>query len=309
MGGRARPRRAAAWNPPAKGGDVSALFAILVAFPLLLPLLSGFGAVLFILPALVMALNVPRCLSTAARRPGNRLVWRTYALAAVLGFLCSAVAAASLFDDRLATPAFYLGFGASACFLAGLLPLIPKTLKNGRTERLVDALIFNSVVGALSVWLVAIPGYQHGDPILTSVFVVDLVALGLAAVPTLAAAEQGDRHTGWWLVGVCASSGLGDGFVAAGGTSVAFTAIAWAAASVALLAATSNRPPTAQASEEYDGRWFVAARIVLPLLGVLAFPVAATVLSARGDLTQGASVAHAPTAARSSRAPAALPGT
>src|SRR4051812_32776148 len=119
MGRRARPRRDAAWNPPATGGDVTALFAMLVAVPLLLPLLSGFGAALFAVPALVMALNVPRCLSTAARRPGDRLVWRTYALAALLGCLCSAVAAASLFDGSLAKPAFYLGFGASSCFLAG----------------------------------------------------------------------------------------------------------------------------------------------------------------------------------------------
>jgi diguanylate cyclase (GGDEF)-like protein/putative nucleotidyltransferase with HDIG domain len=285
MGGRARPRRDAAWNPPAKGGDVTALFAMLVAVPLLLPLLSGFGPVLFAVPALVMALNVPRCLAKAARPDSNSLVWRTYALAAVLGFLCSAVAAASLFDDGLTKPAFYLGFGASACFLAGLLPLIPSTLKSGHTERLVDALIFDSVVGALSVWFVAIPGYEHGDPILTTVFVVDLVALGLAAVPTLAAADQASRHTGWWLVGVCASAALGDGFVAAGGTSAAFTAIAWAASSVALVAATSNRPFKRQETEDDEGRWFVAARIVLPLLGVLAFPVAAAIISARGDLT------------------------
>src|SRR3954454_2659449 len=99
MGGKTRPRRRdAAWNPPAKGGDVTALFAMLVAVTLLLPLLSGFGPVLFALPALVMGLHVARCLAKAGRRDSNSLVWRTYALAAVLGFLCSSVAAASLFD-------------------------------------------------------------------------------------------------------------------------------------------------------------------------------------------------------------------
>src|SRR5436305_14024503 len=123
MGGRARTRRRdAAWNPPSKGGDVTALFAMLVAVPLLLPLLSGFSFVLFALPALVMAVATPRCLS-AARRAERPLLWRTYALAAVLGGCASAVATASLIDGSLATVAFYLGSGASICFLAGLLPL------------------------------------------------------------------------------------------------------------------------------------------------------------------------------------------
>src|SRR3954453_21413192 len=103
MGGRARTRRRdAAWNPPSTGGDVTALFAMLIAVPLLLPLLSGIGFVLFALPALVMVVAVPRCLA-AARRSQYPLMWRIYALGAVLGAAASVTATASLVTESLAT--------------------------------------------------------------------------------------------------------------------------------------------------------------------------------------------------------------
>jgi diguanylate cyclase (GGDEF)-like protein/putative nucleotidyltransferase with HDIG domain len=293
MGGKARPRRRdAAWNPPSKGGDVTALFAVLVAVPLLLPLLSGFAVALFALPVLVMAVAAPRCLA-AARRSSQPLLWRVYACAALLGALASALATGSLLDPRLTTIAFYVGFGASACFLAGLLPLVSRELLT-RSERLVDALLFAAVVVALGLWFVALPALERGDHILTAVFVVDLAAVALAAVPTLASASRANRRTGWWLLGVCVAACAGDGFVALGGASVTITALCWTASSVALLGAATRRESATSAPDEGgDGEEhnaFVVARIVLPLLGVLAFPVAATVLAARDQLTNNAAL-------------------
>jgi hypothetical protein len=72
---------------------VTALFAVVVTVPLLLPLLPGFSYVLFVLPVLVMAIAAPRCIA-AARRSKRPLLWRIYALAALLGAACSAVATA-----------------------------------------------------------------------------------------------------------------------------------------------------------------------------------------------------------------------
>ncbi|MEA2457437.1 MAG: hypothetical protein QOC95_409, partial [Thermoleophilaceae bacterium] len=213
MGRLSRPRRDAAWNPPRTGSDVTALFAVLVAVPLLIPLLSRFAFLLFILPLLVMAIATPRCLG-AARRSPNPFVWRIYAVAAVLGGAASALAAGSVLVPGAAKAAFYLGFGTSLCFLAGLLPFLRRTLPGARMERLVDALLFDAVVVALGSWFVVKPGFEHGDVILTLVFVVDLAALAVAAVPTLVATERADRHAGWWLVGVCAGAAAGDGFVA-----------------------------------------------------------------------------------------------
>jgi diguanylate cyclase (GGDEF)-like protein/putative nucleotidyltransferase with HDIG domain len=288
MGGR-RPRRDAAWNPPAKGGDVTALFAMLVSVPLLLPLLPGFGYVLFALPVIVMAIATPRCLA-AARRSAHPLLWRTYALAAVLGAGASAVATASLLDSRLTTAAFYLGSGASICFLAGLTPLLRRDLFEARPDRLVDALIFVTVVVPLGLWFIAIPGFEHRDTVLTLVFVIDLAAVALAAVPALAARSRADRRTGCWLMGLCGAASVGDGFVAAGGSSFAFTAICWTVGSVALAAAASDRRSIVDDGEESARAGFVLARIVLPLIGVLAFPAAATVVNADGDLSGSAAV-------------------
>jgi diguanylate cyclase (GGDEF)-like protein/putative nucleotidyltransferase with HDIG domain len=289
MGGRGRPRRDAAWNPPSKGGDVTALFAVLVSVPLLLPLLPGFGYVLFALPVLVMAIAAPRCLA-AARRSAHPVLWRTYALAAVLGGGASAVATASLLDSGLTTVAFYLGSGASICFLAGLTPLLRRHLFDARPDRLVDALILAAVVVPLGLWFIAIPGFEHGDAILTLVFVIDLAALALAAVPALAATSRADRRTGSWLMGVCASASVGDGFVAAGGSSYAFTAICWTVGSVALVAAASDRRSSVDDGEEDARARFVLARIVLPLIGVLAFPIAATAVNASHGLTGSAAI-------------------
>jgi diguanylate cyclase (GGDEF)-like protein/putative nucleotidyltransferase with HDIG domain len=289
MGVRGRTRRRdAAWNPPSTGGDATALFAVLVAVPLLLPLLSGLAVALFALPVVVMAVAAPRCIA-AARRSNHPLLWRVFALAAVLGGISSLLATASLFDHRLATAAFYFGSITSVCFLAGLLPLVRRDIF-GATERVVDALLFDAVVVALGVWFVAIPGFRHHDPFLTAVFLVDLVALALAAVPTLAASSRADRRTGWWLLGVCAGAAVGDGFVAAGGASAAVTALCWTASSVALVgAAGQGHDGSAREGEDDEHNAFVAARIVLPPLGVLAFPLAAGVLAARHELsTDGA---------------------
>src|SRR4051794_16148865 len=150
MGGSTRTRRDAAWNPPSKGGDVTALFAMLVAVPLLLPLLSGIGFVLFALPALAMTVAAPRCLA-AASRSQQPLMWRTFAAGAALGGAASITATASLLSDDLATVAFYLGSGASLCLLVGLLPLLRRNLLRARLERVVDALIFDAVIVSLGV--------------------------------------------------------------------------------------------------------------------------------------------------------------
>jgi diguanylate cyclase (GGDEF)-like protein/putative nucleotidyltransferase with HDIG domain len=292
MGRSTRPRRRdAAWNPPSKGGDVTALFAALVAVPLLLPLLSGAGVLLFVLPVVAMSVAAPRCLAVA-RQATHPLLWRVYALAAVLGAITAALATASLLDERFTTVAFYFGFGASVCFLAGLLPLVRRNLLTAG-ERLVDALLFDAVVVALGVWFVARPGFADSDPVLTAVFVVDLAAVALAAIPTLAATARADRHTGWWLLGVCTGAAVGDGYVALGDSSPAVTALCWTAASVALVGAATFRQRAGTATdqdEEEEHSAFVVARIVLPPLGVVAFPLAAAVLAARQQLTTGAAL-------------------
>src|SRR5919107_5311465 len=136
-----RGRRDAAWNPPAKGGDVTALFAVLIAVPLVLPVITQFTVILFVLPMVAMGVALPRCLA-AARRSEVPGFWRVYALAALLGAATSAVAALSAFAPGLAKPAFYLGLSVSVCFAVGLLPVVWQRIRNASMERLADALLF-----------------------------------------------------------------------------------------------------------------------------------------------------------------------
>jgi diguanylate cyclase (GGDEF)-like protein/putative nucleotidyltransferase with HDIG domain len=290
MGRSSRPRRDAAWNPPRAGGDVTTLFAVLVSVPLLLPLVSRFGFVLFALPVLVMAVATARCLE-AARRSRRPFLWRTYALAAVLGAGASALATASVFAPSFTTAGFYLGFGTSICFLVGMLPMVRLNLLRTSLERVVDALLFDAVVVAFGLWYVALPGFDHGDPILTSVFVVDLAALALGSVATLSANTRSHRRTGWWIVAMCGAAAVGDAFVAAGGATAAVTALCWTGSSVALLvAASERRGPDERIGADEERRGFVVARIVLPVLGVLTFPAAAAVEVAQNRLTVPAGI-------------------
>src|SRR3954447_17037995 len=100
-----RSRRDAAWNPPTKGADVTALFAVLVAVPVLLPFVSRFSLALFALPAAVNMAAAPRCL--AARRYGaGGIAWRALAASAALAALASALAAVAALGPPLAKPAF-----------------------------------------------------------------------------------------------------------------------------------------------------------------------------------------------------------
>jgi diguanylate cyclase (GGDEF)-like protein/putative nucleotidyltransferase with HDIG domain len=190
----------------------------------------------------------------------------------------------------LATPAFYLGFGTSICFLVGMLPMVRLNLRHASLERIADALLFDAVVVALGVWFVALPGFGHGDPILTSVFVVDLAALALASVATLSATSPAHRQTGWWIVGMCAGATVGDGFVAGGGNSGVVTALCWTASSIGLMVAAGERRPAEPLSDDDEPRGYVVARIVFPLVSVLAFPVAAAVLSAEHRFSEAAAI-------------------
>src|SRR5438552_513765 len=258
MGRQRRPRRDAAWNPPSGGGDATPLFAVLAAASLLVPLASRFGFVLFAIPLVTCALAVPRCLA-AARERDPAAAWRSLAGAAALAAVASGLAAGSAAAPVLVTPAFYVGAGASALLLGGVARIARRSIAGASTERIVDALLLDSVVVALAVWFVAIPGFEHHDAVLTMVFVIDVCALAVASVATLAVTNRSARRIGWYLVLCCASACVGDGFVvgAHGAMVPAVTASGWALAGLALIAASADRRDDAEAGDiEPDGaRW------------------------------------------------------
>jgi diguanylate cyclase (GGDEF)-like protein/putative nucleotidyltransferase with HDIG domain len=262
---------------------VTALFAVLVAVPLVLPIFTRFAAIAFVLPLLAMGVAFPRCVA-AARRSESPLLWRTYALAALLGAVTAALGALSAFASGFARPAFYLGLCVSVCFVVGLVPVVWRRVREAQMERIVDALLFDAVVVALGVWFVVAPGLARGETVLALVFLIDLAAIALAAIGTLAASSTGGRRTGWWIVGVCAGAAVGDALVALGSAPPALVALCWSASSIALVVAATDRSADSKPIEEDERMSFVAARTILPLVAVLVFPAVAGVLSANDNL-------------------------
>jgi hypothetical protein len=119
--GRTR-RRDDAWNPPATGTDVSALFAVLVAAPLLLPVLWGADQLAFALPLAVLTVALRRCLQAAARSETRRPVWHAFAVATGLAMSGCALALVAAPFGAGATAGFYLAAGGSVGLLvAGAL--------------------------------------------------------------------------------------------------------------------------------------------------------------------------------------------
>jgi diguanylate cyclase (GGDEF)-like protein len=116
------------------------------------------------------------------------------------------------------------------------------------------------------------------------VFLVDLAAVLLGAIATLAGLGGRERLVGWAIVAGCATAAIGDGLTSASsagqlGNVVSITALLWAATGCALaVAARLDRDePVAEPGEISPRRW-VLIRIVLPLVAVLALPAAAGVV-------------------------------
>ena len=288
---RQRRRRDAAWNPPPSGGDVTGLFAALAAGPLLVPVVVRHSYVLFVLPLVALVAAAPRCWSAARKRPRDVIAWRLLAIGCSFCAVACALAAATSVDTALGTPAFYLGSSGSLGLLTSAALFLRRWAAGAELARLIDALLFDAVVLAAGIYFVAIPGFSQGDAVLTSVFIVDLLALSMVAVAAIAAPDRADRTSGWLLAAACAAAASGDGLVAeastrGGASSPAVTALAWAvAAGAILLAATDWRAESpAQPAAGGGGRW-LGLRVALPLVAVLFYPALTLVLSLEGGLS------------------------
>src|SRR5436305_1229922 len=290
MARRTRPRRDAAWNPPAKGGDVTGLFAMLVSVPLLLPLLSHYSFLAFVLPFASCTLATPRCLAAARGRPSPS-AWAAFAAGTALAAVASALAATSQAYDALTKPAFYVGAAASCCLLAGAAIGARRVLPRLSAARAVDALLLDAVVVAMAAWFVAKPAFEHGDVVLATVFLIDLAALAIACASTISMPAGPVKRTGWSLAAALAFVAAGDGFVALGDGSPAVTAACWAAAGALIFIAPRLAEGAPDEPSGDDGvRRFVTLRVVMPLVATLSFPAIAGGLAANHALTVGAAI-------------------
>src|SRR5438067_337470 len=271
--------------PPSKSADVTGPFALMVSIPLLVPFLGiHLGPFVFGVPMVVLVFAAVRAAvaSRESESRKDRLVWRLLVLAAGLAALASAVATVTL-QLRLGVIAYYVGAGASIAVLAAAFVLATDRLSGVRLERVVDAVLLGMVVASISTYFVILPGVARGDVALTLTFAVDVLALILTSVGAIARSGR-PRRVAWALAISFGSAAIGDGLVSATAsgsihTGPAPTALLWTLAGAALAWAADEQLSPARTNgagrANAGGRGWVLARVVLPLLAVLAFPAIA----------------------------------
>src|SRR5919197_2180815 len=237
------------------------------------------------LAAVACSLAVWGCAGAARRRPQRHGVWSMLGTANVFGALAALLAVVVAAAGHGATAALYLGLGGSLGLLAGAGFLARQNLPGARLDQLGDAVLLATLAVALGGFCVAIPGFQHGDSLLTLVFLVDLAAVLLGALATLAGSGGRERMVGWSIVAGCATAAIGDGLPSASaaglvGNVVSITAVLWAGTGFAVVvAARLDRDEPAPPAGEISRRRWVLVRVVLPLVAVLALPAAAGVVA------------------------------
>ena len=286
----ARPRRRsdALSASSTKAGDITGLFAIIAAAPILLPALGvELASLAFAVPVVVLAYATMRCAAATRRTRERRRVWLALTATAGLAAVASSVGLAAGLLGGSADTAFYFGLSASLILVVATLLLARQSLRGTRLDALVEVLIFAALVAALGVYFVALPGFHDGDAVLTAVFLVDLVALMLTA-PAMVSDDPSRRGVGRLLALACGLVSLGDGLIAltaAGhvGDAPELTAVLWAAAGASLVRAADgegHRIPVVTARGE---RW-IYTRLLFPLVAVVAMPIAALVVWLVGSL-------------------------
>src|SRR5215208_1451041 len=104
------PWRDHIWNPPSHGADISAIFVVFAAGPLLLPLIGAqIEVIAFATPLLICLFAAWRCALAARRSSARAGVWATLAVAVATAAGASVVA---LFASD-GKAAFYVGTAAS----------------------------------------------------------------------------------------------------------------------------------------------------------------------------------------------------
>ncbi|MDX6649965.1 MAG: hypothetical protein QOJ97_1916 [Solirubrobacteraceae bacterium] len=278
--------------PPSRDRDVTALFAGLVALPMVLPLVGiAVGDLAFLVPLVLTIFAGGRSVAAARRNPGRRGSWIVLAVCCGLVAVASVVAVGTAFAHTSPDPAFYFGALGSLALLAAMVGLAAHSIVGVRMERMVDALLLALLVAAGSTWFVAIPGFGHSGAVLTGVFLVDLLALIVAIVATLARDGSRSRRVGWALVGAAAAAAGGDALVALD-LAGPVTGLLWGVAAFMLaLAADGDAPhPGDVEGVEWGGRNWLLGRVVLPLLAILSFPAIALGLWLGGLFDRGAMI-------------------
>ncbi len=299
---RQRRRRDQIWNPPSRGTDISALFVLFAAGPLLLPLVGAQIAVIaFVTPLAFCLFASWRCGLAARRSRLRRSVWVALSASTLAAAMASVIAIVHPQGDV----AFDVGASGSALLAIAMLDLARRSLAGARLERVVDGLLFPVLAGSVAIWFAVIPGFREGDHILTSAVAFDVLALCAAALAMVVRPCADHVRFAAPLVLGMALATVGDGLIssdAAGllSTSGLATALLWAGAaySFALAADLDIGEPLRASARNTEGiaatRW-VIARVILPLASLIVIPLVLVALYAADELDLAAIIWFATT--------------
>jgi diguanylate cyclase (GGDEF)-like protein len=286
-----RRRRDEVWNPASHGADVSAIFVVFAAGPLLLPLVGAqLDVVAFAAPLLFCLFAAWRCALAVRRSRARAAIWTGVAGAVVAAAAASIVALLSGDSDA----AFYVGTAGSALLAVATVALARRSLAGVARARIADGLLVPVLVASVTVFFVAVPGFRDGDPVLTTAVVLDLIALCAAAITLVVRPTGSNLQVTAPLVLGLALATAGDGLVASDAAGLVHTtglptALMWAATGYLLALAADfdgGAPLDGSGSDEGDiaaTRW-VIARVILPLAAVVVMPLILIALYVAGTL-------------------------
>ena len=241
--------------------------------PFLLPVLGiDVGDILFAVPAILLGFAALAAAGAARRAPLRRAIWMWLAAAAAAAAVASGIALLSSFANVSLKGAYYVGFAGTTALVVAGAELARLGWPRAKPEQFFDGLLVGSLLLALGLFYVAVPGFDRGDSMLTIVFLADVLAVLLA----LPAAGSIGWRLGAPLVGMLLSATAGDALAAAGAAgqisaSAGATAGFWSIAGCWLTFATMReRGGDASHGSGQEVRW-PYARALFPLPVVLAF--------------------------------------
>ena len=254
--------------------------------PMVLPVLGvRLEDLLFLLPMIVLPW-MARCSYSAARvRPDRAAMWWWMAAAAAVTIVASLLGLVTELTGHGAIAGLYLGIAGSACLVGAGVALARTTLRALGWQGLVDPLLILGPGVSLIAYLLVIPGFAHGDAVLTGVEILDVTALLLVGVGVVGRLPMAMRA---WLLGGLAIVCCGDAIAAAAAAHLTFlpagaTPVLWAVAAWCLAAAARaerpDRPDEDEPVSEPSARRSYA-RALLPVAAIVAYPAIVAIVGA-----------------------------
>jgi diguanylate cyclase (GGDEF)-like protein len=259
--------------------DSSGAFVLaLAAGPFVLPVIGvRLADLLFGLPLITCVWASVAAFQASRRRPERRIPWLWFSASCAIACSASMLGIVGKISGHGATAGLYVGAVASGCILGGALAMARQALRARGWSGMVDPMLLAGVGASIVTYLLVLPGFEHGDTILTGVLVTDLAAVVCVCV---AAAGHATVPVKGWLIAAIGAACAGDGIAAGSAAgfhmiSDSLTPVLWAVAAGSLAISASRDHAIEQTDVVEDvSRRSVYVQVLLPLGAIIGYPLA-----------------------------------